>query len=78
MKQIFYTLTNKSGSCGQYQLDGDEYFLNVGESVTLKQKPTNYTENINVSFYKRDIPENKILHKKPITVKNDDSSQGED
>ena len=57
MKKTFYFLYNKSMSVGQYLMDDDYIYLNPGCEVILERKPTNWTENIVLSIFKKEVAE---------------------
>ena len=57
MKVTFYILKNKSGSPGIYLYDKDYFTIYPDEEITLKHKPTNITENIIISDYRREVSE---------------------
>lgn len=59
MKKTYYILHNRSMSIGQYLLNDEYRILNPGLSVILEKKPTNYTENISVSIFRKDVPDEK-------------------
>lgn len=59
MKKTYYILHNRSMSVGQYLLNDEYRILNSGLSVILEKKPTNYTENISVSIFRKDVPDEK-------------------
>lgn len=59
MKKTFYILENRSSSLGQYLIDEEEVFLNPGCKVVLDRKPTNYTENIAMGVFRKEVPESK-------------------
>ena len=68
MKQAFYVLKNSSHSEGTFLFKGEYKTLFPGQEVTLNQRPTNYTANILISVYKKEMNET-ILNLKPRTVK---------
>jgi len=57
MKKTYYILQNFSGSVGQYLLDDEYYFLNPNFKITLDRKPTNCTQNISVSMFRKEVPD---------------------
>lgn len=59
MKKTYYILHNRSMSIGQYLLDDEYRILNPGLNVILEKKPTNHTENISVSIFRKDVPDEK-------------------
>lgn len=70
MKKTFYILENRSSSLGQYLIDEDEVFLNPGCKVVLDRKPTNYTENIAMGVFRKEVAEPKpvAVHTSPVPV----------
>ena len=59
MRKTYYILHNRSMSVGQYLLNDEYCVLNPGIKVILEKKPTNYTENISVSIFRKDVPDEK-------------------
>lgn len=59
MRKTYYILHNRSMSVGQYLLNDEYCVLNSGIKVILEKKPTNYTENISVSIFRKDVPDEK-------------------
>lgn len=65
MKKTFYILYNQSLSVGQYLLDDEYNYLNPECNVTLDRKPTNWTQNIVVSMYRKEVPD-EIKKPEPV------------
>ena len=69
MKKTFYFLSNKSSSAGQYLIDDEYVYLNPGCDVILERKPTNWTENIVLSIFRRDVADEVKQSQKKSEVK---------
>lgn len=66
--QTCYILENKSGSEGTYFIDNEYKTLFPYQKIELTKRPTNVTNNIMITIYRKRIGE-QILYKKPKTVK---------
>ena len=65
--QTCYILENKSGSEGTYFINNEYKTLFPGQKIELTRRPTNVTNNIIITIYRKRIGE-QILYKKPKTV----------
>jgi len=64
MKQTYYILKNISRSEATYLMDGEYKTLYPGQSIELSRCPTNKTNNIMMTIYRKEVGDGLILKKK--------------
>ena len=69
MKQTFYIIKNNSRNEGTFFIDGDYRSIYPGEKLEFSKKPLNYTANLILSVYHKEIGDSPILNKKIPVVK---------
>ena len=75
MKKTYYMLYNRSSSVGQYLMDDEYIYLNPGCKIILERRPTNFTENIELSMFRREVLDEGTQNK--VSSKQSNKKKGE-
>ena len=68
MKKTVYVIRNSSMSTGTYLICGEYKYIYPGETIELDRLPTNHTQNVSVSYYRKELGETILQMKKKKTT----------